>query len=243
MKTTGKLVHVLVDSPEEAAKLKTEMAGFEDQVSVIFHEKDTFKLRGKGREVLIVEHGVDSLIWLEAMVQTLAVYPGTQIILYSPLLAIPKGMARICPQANLYVARNASQAAALALNTDSIEGQERKTVLIVDDDNQVLKSFTRLLRGSPWNVYAVTHGERAMNLLGVEKVDLVVTDIKMPGIHGIELIARIRKEHKDLPIVVCSGYPGMKDDLELKFYNIAGFIEKPVNPEEFENQIAMALKS
>ena len=41
--------------------------------------------------------------------------------------------------------------------------------------------------------------------------------------------------------MVCSGYPGMKDDMELKFYNIAGFIEKPVNPEEFEKQIALAL--
>ena len=107
--------------------------------------------------------------------------------------------------------------------------------------NQILKSFSRLLRHSPWNVYAVSHGERAMNLLGVEKVDLVVTDIKMPGIHGIELIARIRKDHKDLPIVVCSGYPGMKDDMELKFYNIAGFIEKPVDPEEFEKQIAATM--
>ena len=70
-----------------------------------------------------------------------------------------------------------------------------KTILIVDDDNQVLKSFSRLLRHSPMERIRGLPTEKARHeFAGTwRKVDLVVTDIKMPGIHGLELISRIRK--------------------------------------------------
>ncbi|ACL03302.1 Protein with response regulator receiver domain [Desulfatibacillum aliphaticivorans] len=237
----NRMVHILMPSQEKADETRVELAGLDAQTSVIIHDRDTFKISGVSYEAVILEYETESTLWLEALARTLTSAPRTRVVLLAPELAAERRDARISVYANLFLAANLKQAAELALRQEELDQQDRKTILIVDDDNQVLKSFSRLLRHSPWNVYAVSHGERAMNLLNVEKVDLVVTDIKMPGIHGLELISRIRKNYKELPIVVCSGYPGMKDDMELKFYNIAGFIEKPVNPEEFEKQIAAAL--
>lgn len=65
----------------------------------------------------------------------------------------------------------------------------------------------------------------------------MITDIKMPEIHGVELVSRIREDHSELPIIICSGYHGMKDDQILQFCNIAHFLEKPADPNVLKAKI------
>ena len=76
-----------------------------------------------------------------------------------------------------------------------------------------------------------------MDLLDIEDIDLIINDIKMPNMHGIDLMKKIRKIDTNIPIVVCSGYHGMKEDDDMRFYNIAAFIEKPLGADILENKI------
>lgn len=70
-----------------------------------------------------------------------------------------------------------------------------------------------------------------------EQVDLVVTDIKMPDMHGFTLISKIRKENNTIPIIVCSAYPGLRQDADLVLSKVAAFLEKPVSMEALESRI------
>jgi CheY-like chemotaxis protein len=72
---------------------------------------------------------------------------------------------------------------------------------------------------------------------------LIVTDIKMPEMHGMELISKIRSKNKDIPIVVSSGYPGMKEDVDLKYHGIVAFISKPIDDSKLYSELARILES
>ena len=68
-------------------------------------------------------------------------------------------------------------------------------------------------------------------------MDLVITDIKMPDMHGFILISKIRKENHRLPIMVCSAYPGLRQEADLILHDVAAFLEKPLDMDALENQI------
>lgn len=115
--------------------------------------------------------------------------------------------------------------------------QPAPTVLFVDDDENLLKSYERGLRKSRWRIVTTSRGEEAVALVRQKGVDLVVTDIKMPDLHGFALISRIRKENQTLPIMVCSAYPGLRQEADLFLYKVAAFVEKPVNLETLAGKI------
>ena len=81
------------------------------------------------------------------------------------------------------------------------------------------------------------HHEESLEILKKERIDLVVTDIKMPNMHGVELVAKIREQHHDLPVIVCSAYKGMKADQDLEYYNVSAFMDKPVDQDALLNKI------
>ena len=69
-----------------------------------------------------------------------------------------------------------------------------------------------MLRKQPWTLFIASNGIEALEVLAKERIDLVVTDIKMPNMHGVELVSKIRKQYHKLPLIVCSAYKGMKAD-------------------------------
>ena len=60
---------------------------------------------------------------------------------------------------------------------------------------------------------------------------------KMSTMHGIELINKVREKDREIPVIVCSGYKGLKGDQELKFHKIAAFIDKPIDVDVLINRI------
>jgi DNA-binding NtrC family response regulator len=113
-----------------------------------------------------------------------------------------------------------------------------KKILFIDDNVNILNSYGRAFRNNPWQCFFAQSGPEALRLLKEHAVDMVVTDIKMPEMHGIELIAKIRKEFRTKPIIVISGYPKIKDDPELTFHDVAAFLEKPVDVDVLKKTLA-----
>ena len=100
-------------------------------------------------------------------------------------------------------------------------------VLFVDDEENVLKSYIRVFLREPIKIFVADNGMDAMKLFSAQKLDLIITDIKMPNMHGVELIETIRKEDTTTPIIIYSAYDKMKDDCALKNLNVQGFFSKP----------------
>ena len=81
----------------------------------------------------------------------------------------------------------------------------QKTILVVDDDPQIRKLITAILKREQYGVITAANGNLALEALETHAVDLVITDLIMPEKEGIETIMEIRQKHRTLPIIAISG--------------------------------------
>ncbi len=116
-----------------------------------------------------------------------------------------------------------------------------KKILVVDDDPVVAKSFDRVLAGKGYAVITAADGEEALRKLNTETYDVVFTDIKMPGMSGIEVAERVRKSQPWLPVVIVTGYGTEENEARAEAAGGAGVLRKPLSPEMIEGSTEKAL--
>lgn len=117
----------------------------------------------------------------------------------------------------------------------------QRKVLVVDDDPVVARSFDRVLTGKGYAVISARDGVEALQKLKDEKYDVVFTDIKMPGMNGIEVARRIKASQPWLPVVIVTGYGTEENEAQARAAGVAGFLHKPLSPEEIEGSTEQAL--
>ena len=115
-----------------------------------------------------------------------------------------------------------------------------RKVLVVDDDPVVGKSFDRVLSGKGYAVITAANGEEALNKLRNENYDVVFTDIKMPGMSGLEVAERVRASQPWLPVVIVTGYGTDAHKARAEAAGVAGFLCKPLSPEMIESSARAA---
>jgi CheY-like chemotaxis protein len=115
-----------------------------------------------------------------------------------------------------------------------------KRVLVVDDDPVVGKSFDRVLSPKGYAVIAAANGAEALARLESESYDLVYTDIRMPGMDGIEVARRIKATRPWMPVVIVTGYGTEANEKEARRLGVAEFLKKPLSPETIEGSAHFA---
>jgi CheY-like chemotaxis protein len=116
-----------------------------------------------------------------------------------------------------------------------------KKVLVVDDDPVVGKSFDRVLTGKGYAVITAASGQEALDRLAREDYDVVFTDIKMPGMSGIEVAERIKATRPWLPVVIVTGYGSDENQAKAKQAGVNAFLHKPLSPDMIEHSAQAAL--
>jgi len=81
-----------------------------------------------------------------------------------------------------------------------------RTVLFVDDDEAILRSLERGLLDEPYNQLFAKSGEEALAILKREEVHVIVTDMRMPGMDGVELLKNVREMYPHIIMIILSGY-------------------------------------
>lgn len=117
--------------------------------------------------------------------------------------------------------------AVVAPGTDRAPGTQTATVLVVEDDRAVRLLFTKILQKAGYHVIACENGTQGLETARkqIDKIDAVVTDARMPGVHGPRLIARIRALRPDIPAIIVSG-----NMVEHETDKSTVFLTKPVSP-------------
>ena len=108
-------------------------------------------------------------------------------------------------------------------------------VLVIDDDAVVGRSFDRVLTGKGYEVSTALSGEEALKTMNEADFDVVFTDIKMPGMDGLEVAERIRARCPWTPVVVITGYGTTENEARASVLGVSGFIRKPLTPEIIES--------
>ncbi len=115
-----------------------------------------------------------------------------------------------------------------------------RKVLVVDDDPVVGKSFDRVLSGKGYAVITASSGQEALNKLETEDYDVVYTDIKMPGMSGLEMAEQVKARRPWLPVVIVTGYGSPDNEARAEAAGVSGFLRKPLSPEMIEGSAQKA---
>ena len=115
------------------------------------------------------------------------------------------------------------------------------TILLVDDKKDVREVVTRILREDGHEVIEVENGDVAIKMLSMRSYDMLLSDITMPKIDGIELARKVAEDHPEIPIVLITGYAADRQrayDLGVVVHNI---IIKPFTPSMLRDTINRTL--
>ncbi|MDA8090146.1 MAG: response regulator [Nitrospiraceae bacterium] len=115
---------------------------------------------------------------------------------------------------------------------------EGKKILVVDDDPVVGLSCKRILGAEGYTVNTVTLGQEAIRRLNSEEVDILISDIRLPDINGIEVLGEARLIQPKTDVVMITGYPTLEDAKEAIRLGAFEFLEKPFTPDFMKNVAA-----
>lgn len=118
----------------------------------------------------------------------------------------------------------------------------QNTILVVDDDPSVLDFISLLLRQHGYIVISRERAKDVLNALQEEKIDAVLTDVKMPEITGIELLEKIHTINIDIPVILMTAYADFDITIDAIKKGVFDFIIKPYQPEQIIHSVEKAVK-
>jgi EAL domain-containing protein (putative c-di-GMP-specific phosphodiesterase class I) len=116
------------------------------------------------------------------------------------------------------------------------------TIVLVDDEPAALRGFERTLRGAGYQVETFVSARAAIERVSAGGVHVVVSDISMPEMTGVELLRTIRQHDADLPVVLVTGIPAIESATDAVEYGAFKYIVKPVEPEALRKAVERARK-
>ena len=116
------------------------------------------------------------------------------------------------------------------------------SVLVVDDAPQICKALSDVLSASGYDVRTAPSGERALQIMESSEFDLMITDLKMSGMSGMDLIAQVKERAPHLSIVILSGYGDMDDVIKAMRVGITDYLKKPFSIDEVLDVVKREVK-
>ena len=115
------------------------------------------------------------------------------------------------------------------------------TLLLIDDDPAVIGILYDLLAGT-YECHTADRAEQALQYLEIETYDVVLSDVSMPGLSGMDVLKRVRARHPNTPVIIISGM-GAEEKEKLLGMGAFAFFAKPFQLEEVEDAIVKAIAS
>lgn len=116
------------------------------------------------------------------------------------------------------------------------------TILIVEDDKNLQVTLSHILQEEGFEVISTMWGSMALEEVKRGKVDLLLLDIMLPGMNGMQVLERVKKIDKHLPVIMITGYGSAESAVRAIELGAYDYINKPFDYEKLTDKIAKALK-
>lgn len=121
-------------------------------------------------------------------------------------------------------------------------GLQKENILIVDDNYDMLELLHRNLKSLDFHTYKASSVTEALNVLQFTQVDLLITDLQMPGGNGLQLLEYVKEHFPDMPSLVITGFPSVDTALKATRLGAQDYLTKPFTAEEFKKAVFNSLK-
>ena len=119
----------------------------------------------------------------------------------------------------------------------------KKKILVVDDEINVCKSIRQAILSDDYDVDMALSGEEALEKDKGNHYDLVISDLMMPGISGMELLTSLKKERPEILVILVTGYPTIKTAVQSVKTGAFDYLPKPFTPNELRSLVLRAFKA
>jgi len=127
---------------------------------------------------------------------------------------------------------------------DSVYRQQKfelpSKVLFVDDEKEFVQTVSQRLISRDVGTYGVFNGEEALEIINEDRPDVMVLDLKMPGLHGIEVLRRAKEIAPEVEVIILTGHGTIKDEQECMELGAFAYLNKPVDIEQLSAAIKAA---
>ena len=114
---------------------------------------------------------------------------------------------------------------------------EHPSILVVDDELLIRDLLYDFFQDQGWDIAVAESGEQALEILQEKKIDVLLTDLRMPAMDGMALTGQVRKSFPGIPVVIMTGYPSVESAVSALRNRVADYITKPFNVNELYKRV------
>ena len=111
-------------------------------------------------------------------------------------------------------------------------------ILVVDDEGAIRYSISKTLQRVGYQVHTAASGEEALDLMKRQDYDVVLTDIRMPGLSGVDLLAKIKERAPDAVVILLTGYASLETAIESLRLGAHDYLVKPSSSQDIRNSVS-----
>src|ERR1035441_6553997 len=125
--------------------------------------------------------------------------------------------------------------------SESSKGGETPRILIVDDDPGQRSLLNSFLQSQGFETVTADSGERALETLRTGHFDMMISDVRMPGLSGLDTLRRARQEHATLPVLLVTAYADIRDAVVAMRDGAVNYLAKPIDLDELLASVRTAV--
>ncbi|MGD0585335.1 MAG: sigma-54 dependent transcriptional regulator [Oryzomonas sp.] len=118
----------------------------------------------------------------------------------------------------------------------------RLNIMVVDDETVIREGLQRILEGESYAVDTCKSGHIAIEMLQQKDYDLIITDLKMPGMNGIEVLKAVKTLQPDVPVIMITGYATVDTAVDAMKNGAFDYIAKPFTPDQIQEKVEKAFE-
>jgi len=123
-----------------------------------------------------------------------------------------------------------------------MENPQEAHILVVDDEGAIRYSISKTLQRLGYQVHTAETGEEALEMMQRQEYDVVLTDIRMPGLTAVELLARIKEQAPDAVVILLTGYASLETAIESLRLGAHDYLVKPSSSQDIRNSVTEGLE-
>ncbi|TAN41644.1 MAG: response regulator [Nitrospirae bacterium] len=116
-------------------------------------------------------------------------------------------------------------------------------ILLVDDEEDFIRTLSERLEMRDLKSNTAFDGEQAISIVNDQEPDIMILDLKMPGINGMEVLRRVRKSYPNIQVIIQTGHGNDLDESEARQLGVFDYLKKPVDVELLVERIKAAAKA
>jgi DNA-binding response OmpR family regulator len=246
----SRTILIVDDDPTICSELQKELKRNFFPTHVAGNSKDALEILNKNKiDIILLDIFMPDIDGLDMLEKVKAKWAAIEVIIitgYSSqdvaIKALRRGAIDYLEKPINYEELNTSIGRAMEKITENADLTYRHSILLVDDDKDATKKLSRILSKEGYEVFTANDGKEGLGIINQNKIDILIADIEMPIMGGIELLQKVKKFQKDIEVIMMTGFGDENLAIEALRTGAINYLRKPIDLDELLIAIEQAVE-